>query len=214
MALIRGKKMVYLYRPYATRTTATGAILSFVTDNSRSVSTNSDTTMTKDGPIQTPEDPDITITSTSYLPKGDTMIDTLEDTMLNNGLVEAWEANLDEPILTYTLTEDTAVVAGKTYYTRSGSSPNYVYTPVENPTTANIGTYYEGTPSGKFKGIYYQGYITDLEISSPADDFVQIDIDFTANGKGARGEVTVTAEQQEVADYVFADTTTAVDDGA
>lgn len=171
MALINGKKMVYLFRPYANRTSSTGTILSFVTDNSRSVSANSDTTMTKDGPIRTPEDPDISISSSSYLPVGDTMIDTLEDAMLNNELVECWQANLDEPV--------------------SGQE-------------------------GKYKGIYYQGYITDLEVSSPADDFVQIDIDFTANGKGARGEVTVTAEQQETADYVFADTTqaTAVNDGA
>ena len=48
----------------------------------------------------------------------------------------------------YELTEDTEVDSSKTYYTRSGSgtaaSP-YVYTEVENPTKANLGTYYEMT---------------------------------------------------------------------
>lgn len=44
---------------------------------------------------------------------------------------------------TYTLTTDSDVVSGKTYYTRSGSESSYVYTKVDNPTKANISTYYE-----------------------------------------------------------------------
>ena len=43
----------------------------------------------------------------------------------------------------YELTEDTAVVAGKVYYTRSGTSPNYTYTVVAEPKTSDIATYYE-----------------------------------------------------------------------
>lgn len=43
----------------------------------------------------------------------------------------------------YQLTTDTAVVAGKVYYTRSGTSPNYTYTVVAEPRTADIATYYE-----------------------------------------------------------------------
>lgn len=45
----------------------------------------------------------------------------------------------------YGATEDTALVAGKTYYTRSGSAGSYVYTAVEAPDVANIATYYEIT---------------------------------------------------------------------
>lgn len=45
----------------------------------------------------------------------------------------------------YAKTSDTALAEGKTYYTRSGSSGNYVYTPVENPDVANIGSYYEAS---------------------------------------------------------------------
>lgn len=43
----------------------------------------------------------------------------------------------------YALTSDDDVVAGKTYYTRSGSAGAYVYTPVANPVKTDIGTYYE-----------------------------------------------------------------------
>lgn len=43
----------------------------------------------------------------------------------------------------YELTEDIDIVSGKTYYTRSGTSPNYTYTAVANPVKASLSTYYE-----------------------------------------------------------------------
>lgn len=49
----------------------------------------------------------------------------------------------------YTLTSDTSLVSGKTYYTRSGASPNYVYTPVTNPSAASLSTYYEKSPDNE-----------------------------------------------------------------
>ena len=55
----------------------------------------------------------------------------------------------DESTATYGATSDQAVVAGKTYYTRSGSSPNYVYTRVARPADANISSYYEKTAEGQ-----------------------------------------------------------------
>ena len=58
----------------------------------------------------------------------------------------------------------------------------------------------------KFKGMYFQGYITELEISSDSEDYAEVSMTFAINGSGKRGEVTVTAEQQELADYVFKDT--------
>ena len=46
---------------------------------------------------------------------------------------------------TYQLTADEDIVPGKWYFTRSGSSPDYVYTVVTSPDVADIGTYYEMT---------------------------------------------------------------------
>lgn len=60
--------------------------------------------------------------------------------------------------------------------------------------------------SGKFKGTYYQGYLTEFEKTSNAEDFVECSLTFAINGAGASGDVTVTAEQQELANYVFKDT--------
>lgn len=44
---------------------------------------------------------------------------------------------------TYSKTSDTAIDPWKTYYTRSGTSPNYVYTAVASPVASSLGDYYE-----------------------------------------------------------------------
>lgn len=54
----------------------------------------------------------------------------------------------DESTATYAKTSDVAIDDEKTYYTRSGSSPNYVYTKVEDPVVSDIGSYYEQTYAG------------------------------------------------------------------
>lgn len=61
----------------------------------------------------------------------------------------------------------------------------------------------------KFKGIYFQGYGTEFEKNSNAEDMTEISLTFGLEGKGARGDVTVTANQQQQAAYVFTDTTKA-----
>ena len=58
----------------------------------------------------------------------------------------------------------------------------------------------------KFKGTYFQGYLTEIDKTSSAEDFVEISLTFGVNGNGAKGDVTVSAEQQEMAAYVFKDT--------
>ena len=55
--------------------------------------------------------------------------------------------------------------------------------------------------------MYFQGYLTELEKSSDADENVELSLKFGVNGAGVRGDVTVTEEQQTMAAYVFKDTT-------
>lgn len=161
---VQGKKIVYLFRVLSDAATKAGALLAFTTENGRTVSVDADSTATKDGPVRTSGTPEIEITASALLAKGDTMIDSLESAMLDNKLVECWEANLEE------------AATG------------------ENATN-------------KFKGVYYQGYITEIERTSNAEDNVEISLTYGANGKGASGDVTVTADQQAMAVYVFADST-------
>lgn len=158
---VQGKKLVYLFRILSEKATASGVTLAFTTENTVTMSKDADTTATKDGTIRTPGEAEIEITATALLAKGDEMYSKLKAAMLNDELIEIWEANLEEPA--------------------------------------------EGGQN-KFKGTYYQGYLTEFEKTSSAEDFVECSCTFAVNGSGADGDVTVTAEQQEVANYVFTDT--------
>ena len=60
--------------------------------------------------------------------------------------------------------------------------------------------------NNKFKGRYFQGYLTELEKTSTAEDYVECSLTFAVNGSGEKGDVTVTAQQQEIANYAFSDT--------
>ena len=64
-----------------------------------------------------------------------------------------------------------------------------------------------GTGANKYAGRYFQGYLTNFEIKSGAEDMVEVSLTFGINGSGVRGDVTVTSEQQSVASYIFKDTT-------
>lgn len=158
---VQGKRMVYLYRLHKDAATTDGATLAFVTENSRTKSKESESTVTKDGSITTPGAIEQEITSTSLLAKDSEMVEKLEDALDNGDLLDIWEANLDDPA--------------------------------------------EGG-ANKFKGRYFQGYLTELEKTSSAENYVELSLTFAINGAGVRGDVTVTAEQQEMANYVFADT--------
>ena len=63
-----------------------------------------------------------------------------------------------------------------------------------------------GSTEGKFKGKYYQGYLTEFTLTSSAEEHAEYECTFAINGAGAKGDVTVTKEQQAVAAYVFKDT--------
>ena len=158
---VQGSKIVYLYRLLEEQATEDAFRLAFVTEDSISYSKDADSTVTKDGTIRTPSAVEIEKPMTCILSKGDTDIDKLKNAMLNDKIVELWEANLEEPIANQT---------------------------------------------NKFKGTYFQGYITSYEKSSNAEDLVDIQMTIYVNGKGADGNVSVSAEQQDDASYTFVDT--------
>ena len=49
-------------------------------------------------------------------------------------------------------------------------------------------------------------YLTEFSLSASAEDHAEYSTTFAINGTGAKGDVTVSAEQQKIASYVFADT--------
>lgn len=63
-----------------------------------------------------------------------------------------------------------------------------------------------GENAGKYKAKYFQGYLTEIEVSSTAEDFAEVSLTFGLEGNGADGYATVTDEQEAIATYAFADT--------
>ena len=63
-----------------------------------------------------------------------------------------------------------------------------------------------GESGDKFKGRYFQSYLNEFTLASSAEDHAEYETTFAINGKGAKGDVTVSKEQQEIASYVFKDT--------
>lgn len=158
---VRGKRIIYQYRRLSQQAEEAAWAVPSVTENSRSMSVDAETTVTKDGSIRTPGTPEIEVNVTSIMMAGDKRVEEIEDASKIGEKFEIWEVNLDDPT--------------------SGSE-------------------------GKFNGTYFQGYCTSFEITSNAEDFVEIQLTFGLEGIGARGEVTVPAAQQEAANYVFTDT--------
>lgn len=64
----------------------------------------------------------------------------------------------------------------------------------------------KGATEGTFKGRYMQGYLKEFTLSSSAEEHAEYETSFGINGNGKKGDVTVTAEQQAAAEYVFKDT--------
>jgi len=93
---VDGKQTVYLYRILSESATQNASILAYVTENGKSISTDTETTATKDGTVVTAGIPVIEITSTSMLPVGSVMIDKLQKAQLEGAVIEIWEANLAE----------------------------------------------------------------------------------------------------------------------
>ena len=159
---VQGSQIIYLYRILKNAATKDAVTLAFTKENERSSSCESEATVTKDGSINTPGAPEIEISATSILAKGDTLVDELEEAMFAGELIEIWEANLAEP---------------------------------------------KGEGANKFKGKYFQGTLSEVTKTSSSEEAVEIELTFAINGTGVAGEVTVSADQQEMAAYVFADTT-------
>ena len=66
----------------------------------------------------------------------------------------------------------------------------------------------KGTDEGKYKATYFQGYVSEFEKTSNAEDFVECSLSFAINGSGAEGEATVsTAQLEMIEEYGFKDTT-------
>ena len=71
-----------------------------------------------------------------------------------------------------------------------------------------INTAIEGTGenAGKYESCYYNGYITEFELTANAEDFTEYSLTVGVFGEPKDGYATLTQEQLEADQYVFKDT--------
>lgn len=98
MSVIKGKRIMYLYRIFNEEATNGAAGVAFTTENSRSKSRDSGTVATKDGTIRVPGEVETEISTTAlFASENDEMIAKLEKAIDDGDKVEIWEVNLDKP---------------------------------------------------------------------------------------------------------------------
>lgn len=151
--LISGKNVVLFFRERSKFKEEDGSRLKFLTEHSVSKEKESDTVITKDGPITTITDGETSFDITSLAYKNDdgtlAVWEELEDCFDRGVLMELWEVDI------------------------TGVDDEHL----------------------DVKPTYYQGYLSEYEKSSPADSQVELTFTFIANGKGIKGEETLTPEQ-------------------
>ena len=94
---VQGKRIVYLFRRLADAATKPGTVIAFTTENERTMSSDSESTPTKDGSVNSPGALEHELSATAILASDDDMADTMEDALANGDIIEAWEVNLDKP---------------------------------------------------------------------------------------------------------------------
>lgn len=98
MGVIKGNRIIYLYRILKEEATNDAAAIAFTTENSRSKSRDSDTVTTKDGTIRVPGEVETEISTTAlFSSENDEMIAKVEKALDDGDKVEIWEVNLDKP---------------------------------------------------------------------------------------------------------------------
>lgn len=98
MGVIKGNRIIYLYRILKDAATDDATAVAFTTENSKSKSRDSDTVTTKDGTIRVPGEVETEISTTAlFASENDAMIDKLEKALDDGDKVEIWEVNMDKP---------------------------------------------------------------------------------------------------------------------
>ena len=98
MAVIQGKRIVYLYRLLKEAKTNDAMAMAFTTENSTSISRDSDTVSTKSGVIRVPKDAETEIKATAiFASENDEIAKKIKAAVNGGDKLEIWEVNLDDP---------------------------------------------------------------------------------------------------------------------
>jgi TP901-1 family phage major tail protein len=94
---IRGANRIMLMRPYSMRSDVAAGRMAFQTNHEKSSTRDSESTITKDGNIQSLSEVVIEYSLTTLMARVDPVREKLEEAFLNGELVEFWDIDKTEP---------------------------------------------------------------------------------------------------------------------
>lgn len=98
MAVVQGKEIICPMRLLTNQSSKDATVLPFVTSDSHSITPNSSTDSTKDGPVVTVGDTEETFSKTMYLEAGTNETQEFIDGAREGVTIELWEINLADPV--------------------------------------------------------------------------------------------------------------------
>lgn len=161
LTAVQGIDVILLFRILKEATENPATKLAFQTEHELTETSDTESTATKDGPVNGNGTSETEISCTSILARDDEMVKKLRQARRDGDIIEIWEVDVKD--------KDT---------------------------------------QGKYGATYFRGKVTEFSKKPAAEGLTEVSLTFKVDGEGQDGRATLTAEQEEVVQYQFEDTTT------
>ena len=159
---VQGIDIVLLFRILKEATEHPATKLAFQTEHELTESSDSDSTATKDGPVNGNGTSETSLSCTSIYARNDEMVKKLRQARRDGDIIEVWEVDVKDKDI-----------------------------------------------EGKYGATYFRGKVSEFSKKPAAEGLTEVSLTFKIDGEGQDGRATLTAEQEEVIQYKFEDTTVA-----
>lgn len=166
LTAVQGIDIILLFRILKEATADAATKLAFQTEHELTESSDTESTATKDGPVNGNGTSETEISCTSILARNDEMVKKLRQARRDGDIIEIWEVDVKDK-----------------------------------------------DEQGKYGATYFRGKVSEYSKKPAAEGLTEVSLTFKIDGEGQDGRATLTAEQEEVVQYQFEDTTKAVPEG-
>lgn len=166
LTAVQGIDVILLFRILKEATEDAATKLAFQTEHELTESSDTESTATKDGPVNGNGTSETEISCTSILARNDVMVKKLRQARRDGDIIEIWEVDVKDK-----------------------------------------------DESGKYGATYFRGKVSEFSKKPAAEGLTEVSLTFKIDGEGQEGRATLTAEQEEVVQYQFEDTTKTVPQG-
>lgn len=160
LTAVQGIDVILLFRLLKEATENPATKLAFQTEHELTETSDTESTATKDGPVNGNGTSETEISCTSILARDDEMVKKLRQARRDGDIIEIWEVDVKDKDV-----------------------------------------------QGKYGATYFRGKVTEFSKKPAAEGLTEVSLTFKVDGEGQDGRATLTAEQEEVVQYQFEDTT-------